>query len=124
MLPSTVTLNVGNPAADVTFESPIKNGESVVYHAASPNDDLSGRVALKVSHEETKSGSVRTLAQVKIPQWNADKGQYTERPVQVNLVCSREGSTDLDETDRALEIMQEFLATTNVRRAIAERLTI
>jgi len=117
MLPSTITLNVGSPAADVVYGPKQTLGSTSIFYAPSPNSDLAGRPTLRVSHETTKSGVVRTLIQVRKPVLDAVTGKYV-KPLQANLVLQRDGLSTLAEADEVLETIQEFLAVTDVRDAL------
>jgi len=115
MLPSTITLNVGNPAADVVFEraSGAVGSNEAIYFAPSPNSDLAGRIKARVSHETTKSGIVKSLVQITEPVIDAD-GNYSSF-ISTNHVVNRSSKADLDEVDRVMEMAQEIWAITDFR---------
>jgi hypothetical protein len=119
MLPNTITLNVGSPAADVVFDGKQTQGSTTIYFAPSPNSDLAGRETLRVSHETTKSGVVRSLVQVKVPIRNTETLKY-DSAITANLVLARTGAATLASADRVLEMIQEVFAVTDFREAIGE----
>ena len=115
-LPSSITLNVGSPAADVVFNTSSPQGNERIYYADSPNGDLAGRIKLRVSHETSKSGIARSLVQFRKPIANAD-GDY-DTIVQVNMVATRPETAALTDVDEVLEMAEEVLAVTDVRASI------
>jgi hypothetical protein len=117
LLPSTITLNVGSPAADVVFSATSPLGTGIQFWAPSPNDDLKGRRALRFSHEENKLSLMRSLSQIRIPVLNSE-GVYDL--IQVNTVLSRPTTVDLALVDMALEMQQELWAVTDVRTAFGQ----
>lgn len=120
MLPSTITLNVGTPAADIVFADNTQlSGTSTLYFAPSAQSDLEGRPSLRVSHETTKAGVVRSLAQFLFPQFNSDSGKY-EGFVKIDLVLSRSKTTKVSESLKAVEAVQELPVA--VRDALAKAL--
>jgi hypothetical protein len=114
MLQSSYTVNVGSPAADVVFDiSARANGESV-YYAASPNGDLGGRVKLRVAHQRTESGLVRSVLQIQEPIQNTDTGKYDSYR-QVTVQLTRPETDALTDVDRLLEMIQEIWAVSGLR---------
>lgn len=118
MLPSTVTLNVGSPAADVVFSQTGDNtGGATNYVAPSPQGDLEGRPTLSVRHETTNSGLVRTNVKIKVPQYDDTNDVYVGHE-QVDITSVRRASHATTETDRCLEMAEKFL--TNQRDELAQ----
>lgn len=106
-LPTTITLNVGSPAADLVFANSIQlSGSKRVYYAPSPQGDLQGRPTLTVSHETTKAGVVRTNLQVIIPVWNVSKLAY-DGFIKSDLTLTRPLTAPTAQADKALECVQE-----------------
>lgn len=120
MIPSPITLNVGSPAADVVFTDSIRNGLKLLQNADSGQGDLAGRPALRVEHEESANGMVRSLIQFRVPQYDSTTGTYPAT-VQVSTVCTRPNTVTVAEVDRCLEMMQEVLAVSGVRTAIGSK---
>jgi len=119
-LPTSITLNVGNPAADRIFESTPNAGKSAFYYAASPNNDLAGRPSLEIEHKDIGNGLVSSKVQFKHPVLDTDSGEY-KTFVQTTTTCVRPGTADLDLVDEILEEIQEVLAVTDFRSDIGER---
>lgn len=114
MLATSYTVNVGSPAADVVFDISSRTSGETEYYAASPNGDLGGRISLRIGHETTKSGLVRSLLQIKEPILNATTGLYdTHR--QVNLVLTRPAADLLTKVDRLMEMAQEIWGVSGLR---------
>lgn len=107
MLSTSYTLNVGSPAADVVFNVSYREGNESVYYADSPNGDLAGRYVLRVSHDESSSGLVRSLLQFKKPyQVSGEYGQH----IQANVTLTRPATAALADVDEVLEMVQEIWA--------------
>lgn len=111
-LPTTITLNVGSPAADVVYDDVIKSGSSVQYSAPSPQGDIQGRRVLRVSHETTKAGVVRSLVRIEYPIFDSDSGTYKGLG-SVNVVLARPGTAPVQLGKDLLESVAEFLGDTN-----------
>jgi hypothetical protein len=111
-LPSSITLNVGSPAADIIFSGAVVSGASVTYYAPSPQGDLEGRPSLRVSHETTKTGIVRSLVKIVVPIWdNTNKkyvGSWTKNDTLIRPAASAvQGGKDV------LEMGAEFLTASS-----------
>lgn len=91
---------------------------SHIFYADSPQSDLAGRLRLRVSHETTKSGIVRSLAQIQIPKRDAD-GDYSSS-VQLNTVLTRSSTEEIGDVHNVYTLMQYFLQTSGVQDAIVE----
>lgn len=119
-IPSTITLNVGSPAADVVFTDSIRQGLKLLQNAASPQGDLAGQPSLRVEHETTSKGIVRSLVQIRVPQYDSETKSYP-KTVQVNVVTTRPDTVSTAECDRVLEMAQELLAVSGVRAALGAK---
>jgi hypothetical protein len=107
-LPSSITLNVGSPAADIVFANSVQlSGSSRAYYAPSPQGDLEGRPTLTISHERTKSGIVRTNAQFIFPIYNSSSLKY-EGFIKSDLNLTRPAVAPLALAGKALECAQEL----------------
>jgi len=89
-----------------------------IFYADSPQSDLAGRFRLRVSHETTKSGIVRSLSQLQIPKRDAND-EYSSS-VQLNTVLTRSLTEDLADVHNIYTLMQYFLQTTGVQDSIVE----
>jgi hypothetical protein len=118
MLNDTITLNVGNPAADLVFERAYRQGNMSVFYAPSPNDDLAGRYVLTVSQEETSQGIARSMVSIKKPLQNAD-GEY-DAFIKKTMTCTRPLDAALSDVDLVLECAQEIWADTGFREGIGK----
>lgn len=119
-IPTTITLNVGSPAADAVFnkvESPSPGVTLLV--AASPTGDLAGRWLLTQRHNLSKSGLMTSLTQFRIPVQNAVTGLY-DTWIQGDLKITRPDTAPLQKAKTVMELIEEYLETANVRDAIAE----
>lgn len=117
---STITLNVGSPAADKVFtrvESPTPG--VALYHAPSPNGDLAGRTSLTVRHNTSKSGLVTTIAQFRVPVLNDSTGKY-DSWIQGDIKITRPDTAAIQAAKDVMECIEEFLEVSNVRDALAE----
>lgn len=117
-LPSTITLNVGSPAADVVFDDKGVSGNESVYYAPSENGDLAGRIKLRVSHETTQAGIVKSLVQFVKPIADSN-GDYSSF-IQANAVITRNSSEALTDVDEVMEMLQEVFAITDFRSDIGK----
>jgi hypothetical protein len=122
-LPSSITLNVGSPAANVIYDDISQiNGASVVYSAPSPRSDLLGRPTLKISHETSaKSGLVRTLVSLITPIWDSTLSKY-DGFTKTDFVINRNQRVPLQLVTDEVEKMSELLAVADVRAAITKAL--
>lgn len=122
-LPSSITLNVGSPAADRIFtDVSAINGNSVVFSAVSPQGDLLGRPTLKISHETSaKSGLVRSLASFIVPFWDVTQDKY-DGYEKADFVLNRNQKHTLQSATDMVEMMSELLAIAAVREAIVKAL--
>lgn len=118
-LPDSLTLNVGNPAADRVFERVPSSGNSAIYFADSPNNDLAGRPSLIIEHKDLSGGLVSSKVQFKHPIYDADSGTYPSF-IQSSNVTVRPSLADLDLVDEVLEEIQEIFAVTDFRTDIGE----
>lgn len=116
MLSNTITLTLGAGNDSVVFNVASRNGNESVYYADSPNSDLAGRRKLRVSHETTKAGIVRSLVQISFPQKNAE-GIY-DSSITANVTLNRPATADLADVDYVLEAIQEIWAVTDFRSDI------
>lgn len=74
MLPDVITINaVAGTPATVSFTSPVRVGNSVVYSAVSPQGDLEGRPTLTISKDSTKNGIIGTNYKFVKPYWDGEK---------------------------------------------------
>lgn len=119
MLPTSITLNVGNPAADVTFESSPTAKPSATYYADSPNNDLAGRRKLEVEHKTLANGLVSSKVQFVHPVLDAESGEY-DSYLQGTMTLVRPAKADLDDVDELLEEIQEIFAVTDFREDIGQ----
>jgi hypothetical protein len=119
--PSSITLNIGSPAADVVFDDKHAGPGALdaILMAESPNDDLTGRPRMRISHETTAKGIARSLLQLIFPVADSD-GKYDQ--ITVNLTVLRPTKVSLAEVDRATEAMAELLDTSGVRPALSRQL--
>jgi hypothetical protein len=77
-LAATYTLNIGTPPLDRIYGSQSRlDGQAVEYYAPSAQGDLVGRPRLRISHETTNKGIVRSLVSLYTPVWDPTKGLYT-----------------------------------------------
>lgn len=120
-LPSSITLNVGSPAADVIFTNQVKLANEVLYNAPSAQNDLQGRPILRFSSEKRKTGIVSTLMQVKIPVWNSVLQKY-DGFVTAQMTLTRGEHHPVPIAKTALEMLRECLSnnTAEVSLAIAD----
>lgn len=119
-LPTTITLNVGSPAADRVYTRAESSNPGVaLYYAASPNGDLAGRPSLTVRHNNSSSGLVTTIAQFREPVLNTSTGKY-DSWIQSDLKVTRPDTAPLQDAKTGMELVEEFLETSNVRDALAE----
>lgn len=118
-LPSSITVNVGTPAADVVFSDKHlgPSGREAIYFGPSPDGDIAGRVKQRFSHDSSGNGTVRSLHQVVLPRKDAS-GKYVQ-PITVNLTVVRQSNVPIAEIVRAIEISQESGIIADVRAAIA-----
>lgn len=118
-LPSSITVNVGSPAADVVFSDKHlgPTGREAIYYAPSPDGDIAGRVKARVSHDSSGNGTIRSLHQITLPRQDGS-GKYVQ-PITVNLTVVRQSNVPIAEIVRALEISQEMGSNTDFRAAIA-----
>lgn len=114
MLQNSYTVNVGSPAADVVFDVATRASGESEYFAPSPQGDLGGRIRLRIGHETTKSGLVRSLMQITEPIQNSTTGLYDSHR-QVNVVLTRPSSDLLTKVDRLLEMAQEIWGVSGLR---------
>jgi hypothetical protein len=121
MLPTTVTINCGTPAADVVFtKSEDQRTGDVLYIAPSPQGDLKGRITIRVANTvPSSSGLARTLRQVKVPVYNSTTGEYTGF-IQDAQTVIRSDATALTEVEYAMEIGNKFDAAYRTELASAE----
>jgi len=117
MLPDTITLNVGSPAADRVFTVAQRTGTQTLYYAPSANNDLAGRFVLRVSHNVGATSLVGSLVQFKAPYQTA--GEYGDY-VQLNQSLNRPSDADLDLVDEVLEMGQKIWAITDFRSDIGQ----
>jgi hypothetical protein len=118
MLPDTITVNAGSPAADIVFGSPQRSGNSVSYVAVSPQGDLFGMRSLKYSSETTSKRIVRTLQGLRIPWYDTASASY-KGEVTVNITVSRPELAPVTLTDYATEIAREAVTQALVAGAIS-----
>lgn len=116
MLPNTITVNVGSPAADMVFSDVQKDGNNVSYSAASPQGDLAGMPILRFAAERSGKGIVRSVQQVRIPVYDTDSKQYKE--VTANLTLIRPDTVSTAICAKALEIICDAQAVSGVRDAM------
>lgn len=117
---TTITLNVGSPAADRVYtrqESPTPG--VAVYHAPSPNGDLAGQSVLTVRHNRSSAGLMQTILQFKRPIQNAVTGKY-DSYLQADVKVTRFDTATLASVDEILEEAQEVLAVSGVRSALGQ----
>jgi hypothetical protein len=117
---STTYSLTDNDGVSHTFDS--AGGPSAnqhIFYADSPQDDLAGRFRLRVSHETTKSGIVRTLAQIQVPKRDSE-GDYSST-VQLNLVLTRSDTEDIGDVNNVFTLLQYFIGSTGVREALCEQ---
>lgn len=119
-LPTSITLNIGSPAADVVFTQVSETGSKATYVAPSPQGDLQGRPTLEVSHQTTKAGIMRSMSKFTFPRYNATTLKYDGEYVSYN-VTSRPTTGAVQGAKNAIEACAEFLDATN-RATIAEGL--
>jgi hypothetical protein len=118
-LADTITLNVGNPAADRVFERVPSSGNSALYYADSPNNDLAGRPSLLIEHKELSGGLVQSTIRFKHPTYDATSETYPSFNQAVASV-TRPATADLADIDEILEEVQEIFAITDFRTDIGE----
>jgi hypothetical protein len=115
MLPDTITLNTGSPAADRIFSIASRQNGITTYYAPSPTDDLAGRPSLVVKQTES-GGLMRSLVQFKFPYADA-AGDYSDH-IQKNMTLIRPKAATLTLVDEVLESAQEIWAITDFREDI------
>jgi hypothetical protein len=107
-LPSTLTLN------SVSFDEKVQlSGTSVVYYAASPNDDLFGRPSLRISTEITKAGIARTLVSLNRPIYDDSTGKYNGF-TKTDLVINRAVTAPITDLDGDVHQIKDLLGVTDV----------
>jgi hypothetical protein len=112
MLPTTLTLNVGSPAADVTFTKSSSNiGKKGELTAPSPNNDLQGEILLQFASETTSRGEERTKLGIIKPILK--DGEY-DRPAGIYVVLTRERDIDVQVATDLVEMLREAMADTDV----------
>lgn len=119
MLPTTITLNIGSPAADVVFTQASRQGNEAIYFAPSPQGDLEGRPQLRVAHETTKSGLVRTLCRFSFPVYVSSTATY-DGAITASHTLVRKNNAPLATADKVLEAAQEVLAVSGVRSSLGD----
>lgn len=116
-LPSTTTLNVGSPAADVIYNKGQNTGDTVEYIADSDQGDLTGRKTIKFAKNGVNESISRTLTQVKLP-WYQD-GEYKGH-AQMNITVLRPPEMPNSFVDELYETGAELLTDADIREAIVE----
>lgn len=116
-LASTITVNVGSPAADVIYTDAVRSGSSIVYYGPSAQNDLQGRKTLRVSHETRKAGVVASLVQFKLPIYDSGSSKYTGEAV-VNLTLIRPGNLPVQSGKDLLESIAEFITNSSMANGI------
>jgi hypothetical protein len=119
MLPNTITVNAGSPAADIIYSGIQRDGNTVTYSADSPQGDLAGTRTMKFAAEQTSKGIVRSLVQVKIPVYDGTKALYVGE-VTAQITINRPATVAKTVTALALEIIREAIAQTDVAAAIVD----
>lgn len=118
-LPSPITLNVGNPAADVVFERIGPVGGSILYRADSPQDDLEGQRTLAVGHTRNAKGLVRTNLKIKVPVYNSTTGTYTGH-IQADVTIQRLTTAPVADCQDVAEMAEKALVQIKDELANAE----
>lgn len=119
-LPSTITLNVGSPAADVVYASKTAlDGNAASYAAPSPQGDLTGRPTLRVSSETTKAGIERSLTGFQEPIYSSSKEAYSGY-ISSSYTFNRSLTVTRAVALRHVELMAKFLAVPANREAIVD----
>lgn len=114
MLNTSYTVNVGSPAADITYGSKTQlDGQAVEYSAPSAQGDLIGRPTLLVSHVKTKQGVVRTLVSFRTPRFDTPSGTYKGFS-KLDLVLNRTQDQPVAMLKVELEKLTDFLLTAGV----------
>jgi len=109
-LPSTLTINLATPSAhDVVMGSLQTSGNSATYVAPSPQGDLIGQPRMKVSHETSSKGVVRSLFQFQLPYFNTTTNKY-EGTYTANLTLTRPDSLPVVGAQQALEFIADGIA--------------
>lgn len=119
MFPDTITLNIGTPAADVVFYNKQRgtNPRETVYYADSPDADLAGRRELRIAHEESKGGVVRSNVRFRFPVKDSVTGKYN-RFITGSATLNRTAYEQLAAADTVLEALQEVFAISGFRAAV------
>lgn len=117
--PSSITLNIGSPAADVVFsdKQPGTGNMETVYYAPSPDADLAGRRELRISHDKTRGGIVRSNVRFRFPKKDTVTGKYN-RFITGSITLNRTEYETLASVDEVLEAVQEVCAVSGFRAAV------
>jgi len=118
-LPSTITLNVGDPAADRVYTREPSSGNLARYTAPSPNNDLAGRSILDIEHKTISKDLVSSKIQFRRPIQDANTGEY-DTYLQGTIVLVRPSLADLDDVDEILEEIEEILTDSTIREDVGK----
>lgn len=118
-LPTTITVNIGSPAADAVFSGIQRDGNTVTYSKDSPQGDLAGAWTWRFASEQTAKGVVRSLSQLKIPVYDGTSGTY-KGEVTAQITLLRPALLAKTESAKALEAIREALSQTDVAAAFVE----
>lgn len=108
-LPNPITLNVGNPAADVVYNrSATSPNGAALYKADSPQLDLQGRYDLTVRHETSSKGLVRTNLKIKVPVYNSTTEEY-DGHIQADGTIQRKTTAPVSDVQDVIEQLEKAL---------------
>jgi hypothetical protein len=109
-LPSTLTINLATPSAhDIVMGSLQISGNSATYVAPSAQADLLGQPKMKISHETSSKGVVRSLFQFVLPYFNSTTNRY-EGNYTANLTLTRPDSLPVVGSQQALEFISDAIS--------------
>lgn len=114
--PDTITLNIGSPAADVVFTNKQRGStpKETIWFADSPDGDLAGRPDLRIAHEETRGGVVRSNIRIRFPQKDPVTGKYN-RFISASTTVNRTATELITAADAAAEAVSEVFAISGLR---------
>lgn len=107
-LPSTVTVNVGSPAADVVYTKHEGPQGQVVYMAPSAQGDLTGRNTIEIVFKDGKKDLAHATAKMVAPYYNSTSEEY-EGHAQASLPLTRPKAVPVQFSRDVVETIVEFI---------------
>lgn len=107
-LPATITVNVGNPAADVVYTKHEGPKGQVLYMAPSPQGDLTGRPIIEIEYKDGKNDLAHANVKLRTPHYNGATSDY-DGHAQVGFPVIRPGHFETQFTRDCCETMCEFI---------------